>query len=168
MSLQYIIDGYNIIKHEQFTRNVRSKDPRRSLLEIIRSKKLCGSLKNKVKIVFDGFRDSRFHSGNNFGIEVIFSGESSADDLIKSLLKKTASPKNTIVVSDDREIKFFAKDYRAIPVGVEEFIAKLIEDNSPKEKQRLSAAKEALKHDLNYAQIEKINKELREKWLGME
>ncbi|MBM3250334.1 MAG: NYN domain-containing protein, partial [Candidatus Omnitrophica bacterium] len=59
MSLQYVIDGYNIINHPQFSRTQKSpEDPVGSLLWLIRSKRLTGSAKNKVIVVFDGYPKS--------------------------------------------------------------------------------------------------------------
>ena len=52
MSLQYVIDGYNLINHRLFIpTDKRTKDSRIALLELIRIKKLCGSPANEVIVV---------------------------------------------------------------------------------------------------------------------
>ena len=74
MSLRYAIDGYNIIKHPLFTQQAAKKiqDSRIFLLEFIRINRLCGSRKNKITVVFDGYPDSRY-PGYDEDMEVIFS-----------------------------------------------------------------------------------------------
>lgn len=67
-----------------------------------------------------------------------------------------------MVVSDDKEIMFFAKIYGAKPMAVEEFI-------SPVSKHRADSINNSPENDskqeLNYSQIDEINKELRRIWL---
>ncbi len=55
MSLHYIIDGYNLIKHRSFIPASNIHDPRFALIQFLRKKKPCGSPKNKVTIIFDGY-----------------------------------------------------------------------------------------------------------------
>ena len=56
MSLRYIIDGYNIINHPLFAKTSRkSQDVRVALLNFLRVHKPCGSPKNKISVVFDGY-----------------------------------------------------------------------------------------------------------------
>ncbi len=178
MSLQYIIDGYNIIKHPLFThhttkkinpvRNTRVlreenkishgvKDSRIVLLEFIRINRLCGSPKNKITVVFDGYPDSRGLS-NNTVINVIFAREESADEKIKRMVEVLSNAKSVVVVSDDKEIRFFVRSFGAKILSIQEFInrSKNLID---------SQEKEPMKPELNYSQICEINKELRKLWL---
>lgn len=88
---------------------------------------------------------------------MIFSRKEVADNRIKKILEDLPNPKNAVVVSDDKEIRFFAKSLRANVIGVKEFISrqeKVPEDN-----------KDALKPELTYSQMHKINQELRQVWL---
>jgi predicted RNA-binding protein with PIN domain len=157
MSLQFIIDGYNVINHPAFKRQNlgKTKDQRSSLLEFISSKKPCGSPKNKVIVVFDGF-PGRHSQEPACGIRVVFSGEGSADDKIRMMLEASVNPKNTVVVSDDKEVRLAAKLFGARPVAVEEFSA------SKADRQR--KGEEAFK-ELSYSQMHKINQELKKLWL---
>ena len=169
MSLQYIIDGYNLINHPLFAQvHKKSQDPRLSLLEFIRTKKPCGSSKNKVIVIFDGYPAPSFKSGYDCpGIDVVFSKGITADQKIKAMLEKATNCRVVIVVSDDNEIKFFARSYRAKAMGIEEFVKSAIPDASDvSRKGKLKTQKsDLLKPELTYVQISKINKELKSLWL---
>lgn len=157
MSLQYVIDGYNLIKHPLFARiNKKIKDEKLALLEFIRTRKLTGSSKNTVTVVFDGYPDTR-ESKHDTEIEVIFARKDSADERIKRMVEESGSPRNTIVVSDDKEIRFFVRSLGAIALGVEEFIIR---------KEKLKRQQEdSPKPQLSYSAMQKINQELRQRWL---
>lgn len=159
MSLHFVIDGYNIINHPQFRRAHKSSpDERAALLSLIRRKKLTGSLKNKVTVVFDGYPDSRARPLDESGILVIFSRRVSADEKIKMIVEQTAERKNIIAVSDDKEIRFTVKSLRAQALGVDEFFL-------AKEKPKNDRKGEMIEPELNYTQMQKINQELEKIWL---
>lgn len=159
MSLQYVIDGYNIIKHSLFTKHAHKKiqDPRIKLQEFIYFNRLCGSRNNKIILVFDGYPDSRYQEAK-LGIEEIFSKKESADEKIKIMVAKSQNAKNIVVVSDDKEIRSFVKSYGAKVEGVEDFLAS-------NEKIKENKKEDSFKADLTYTQIHSINNELRHIWL---
>ncbi|MDI6606152.1 MAG: NYN domain-containing protein [Candidatus Omnitrophota bacterium] len=158
MSLQFVIDGYNIIKHPLLASTSRkAKQEWLALIELINAHKLTGSPNNRVVVVFDGYPDSEFPERGLKGINIIFSRRQSADERIKAIVERSAGARNIVVVSDDKEIKFFAKSLGAKVLAVEEFIG-------PKVKQR--RAPQPLKPELSYSQAEGINRELRKLWLG--
>jgi predicted RNA-binding protein with PIN domain len=160
MSLQYVVDGYNVIRHASFSPSKKIKDPKYSLVEFIKNKRLCGSLKNKVIIVFDGFPDAGNSLDLQCGFEVRFSRDTNADNMIKKMLENELNPRNTLVVSDDREIMFFIRSLGAKPVSVEEFL------NSKKDQNGKPGSRDdPLKTDLNYTQMHDINEELKRLWL---
>jgi len=163
MSLAYIIDGYNIINHPLFARaHKKIKNPLNSLSDFIKIKRLCGSLKNKVIIVFDGYcPKGQEPSRAGAGFSLVFSQESSADERIKSMLETAEDRKNIVVVSDDKEIRLFAKYSRVKSIGVEEFFAPAfqVSANASRTQKNLS------KQELNYSQVNKINEELKKLWL---
>jgi len=156
MSLQYVIDGYNLIRHRAYSGCSRSKDDRRGLLEFIRSKRPCGSRKNKVTVVFDGYSGER--SGSEDDIEVIFSCDISADEKIRRILEAGPKNKNVIVVSDDRQVRETCRLYNATALGVEEFLA-------PKTTRAGAKDNESAKPELSSAQVRRINQELNDLWL---
>ncbi len=156
MSLHYIIDGYNLIKHRSFIPASNIHDPRFALILFLRQKKPCGSPKNKVTIIFDGY--SGDFSLQELEYEVIFSCESSADERIKEIVESAAVARNLVIVSDDRQIRDFARLCGALLLGIEEFLGrgekkKRVEDNGQS------------KPDLSYGDTQKINEELRNLWL---
>ena len=159
MSLQYVIDGYNIIKHPLFIKQLAKKihDSRISLLDFIRVNRLCGSRNNKIIVVFDGYPDSRYLNFDSEA-EVIFSRKESADEKIKRMVAESGNVKNIVVVSDDREIKFMVKSLGARCLGIEEFV-------KSKEKSKAQRNDELISQELNYSQMYKINQELRKIWL---
>ncbi len=166
MSLHYILDGYNIIKHPEFPAINKSKDKRPLLIKFIEEKRPCGSKNNKVTIIFDGEGppldyglSGALVKGQN--LDIIFSHNETADDKIREMVSRAKNPKNMVVVTDDREIKFFIKSYGARAEGVEEFIEKA-KGSSQELHQELQ---ETPKVELTYTQVEKINEELKRIWL---
>lgn len=154
MSLHYILDGYNIMRHASYRPRGRAKDPRYGLIAHVRDEGLCGSARNTVTVVFDGYpagftyEDSRFHA--------VFSGSAKADDRIKAMVE-TADRANTIVVSDDREIAGYARLHGIKVEPVEDFLTRR-RGPAPRED-------ESSKPELTYDAMNRINRELRDKWL---
>ena len=143
--------------HRRFSsENKSSGDQRISLLRFIKTHHLTGSSKNKVVVVFDGYPEASF-SAPEGDFEVLFSRGISADDKIKKILENTANPKIAVVVSDDKEVRFFARAAGAQPLGIEEFIG-------AKEKKQ-QKPDEAQETKLSFTQMHKINEELRKLWL---
>jgi len=163
MSLRYIIDAYNVINHPVFSRShKKTKDCQRAFLEFIRINKLCGSSKNSITVVFDGFQPAsdpaiRFPEGT-----LIFSQEDSADNVIKRLVEESMQPKEIRVVSDDKEIRLFIKFSGASGLSVEEFV-KPAQKERDRSKNYLSLSE--TKPELNQSQILRINQELERRWL---
>jgi predicted RNA-binding protein with PIN domain len=159
MSLQYIIDGYNLINHPLFAKNHKKRvGIQIALLEFIRGKRLTGSLKNRVIVVFDGYFEFPGQQDNPYGIRVIFSQEETADEQIKKLVEASVQPRNIVVVSDDKEVRFTAKALGASALGIEEFM-------EAKKTAAQQKKPDMLKPELNYTQIAKINQELKKRWL---
>jgi predicted RNA-binding protein with PIN domain len=159
MSLQYIIDGYNLIHHPLFNKYTakKSKDSRIALLDFIKINRLCGSPKNKITVIFDGYPDLSARNLDSDEINVIFSRSQTADERIKGIVEKSGNPKNVVVVSDDNEIRFMVKSIGAKVLSVEEFLSR---------KEKLQARIETLAESkLTYSQMHKINQELRKIWL---
>lgn len=160
MSLQYIIDGYNVTNHPQFRKQLpkQSLDSRVALIQLIKIKNLCGSPNNSVWVIFDGFQDSTIHNLDEANLKVLYSRRESADERIKKIIELSSNPRNVIVVSDDKEIKFFVKAAKAKSISVDEFLCV---------KKRLEEKKAALiEPEISYSQKHKINEELKKIWLS--
>lgn len=143
----------------------KSRDERLSLLDFIRASKSCGSPKNKITVVFDGFVPVGFKDDSG-SVQVVFSGERSADEKIKSMVEKSANIGTVVVVSDDKEVKFHARHSKARAMGIEEFLdTAYIRAYGLCVKAKRKAGKTDLKPELTYTQIAQINKELKDLWL---
>jgi predicted RNA-binding protein with PIN domain len=156
MALHYIIDGYNLIKHRSFAARANTRDPRFALIQFLRQEKPCGSLKNKVTIVFDGYSGDFSLRGLEF--EVVFSCEASADEWIKKIVETTQAVKSLIVVSDDRQVRDFSRICGVMTIGIEEFL------KSSSKKASVSKD-DSSKAQLSYSAAHKINEELKKIWL---
>jgi len=159
MSLQYIIDGYNITNHSKFAKQIpkRFSDSRGALIQLIKTKK-SSSARHKFWVVFDGYPGEALANQDQGNIMVIFSRRESADERIKKLIELMPNPKNVVVVSDDKEIRLFAKSCRAKAESVEDFLA--FQDKFPHKRV------EAPEAEISYTQMHKINEELRKLWLS--
>jgi len=120
---------------------------------------LTGSPKNKVIVVFDGYPDAEEAAGvnTNTAVGIIFSREMTADERIRRMVEHAGNRKNIVVVSDDKEIRFFVRASGAKPLCVKDFVVD--RKNSRKKEEDLWDAK------LGFAQMHKINEELRQIWL---
>ncbi len=158
MSLQYIIDGYNLINHPHFVRrsNKKIKNQRLALLELIKSGRLTGSPKNKVIVVFDGYPGLEEECVSNTTVNVVFSRSQTADERIKIIAEKFANPKNTITVSDDKELRLCVRSFKGRVLGVEEFICS---------KEARESRDDEIKAELSFSQKDRIDQELKKLWL---
>jgi len=157
MSLHYILDGYNIINQVHFARS-KLKDGRNSLIRFIEKFRPHGSRNNEVTVVFDGNRNN-FSSLPHSEIKVVFSSTESADEWIMGYIERVSHPKQFVVVSDDREIKFFVRALGAKVLSVKGFMSRV---------KRKSSSTEREKKPLSPDKVYKITKELEEIWLKEE
>lgn len=156
MPLHYIIDGYNLLNNRSFLTAARpSKNPRQEMLAFVKIK--LGS-KNKISVVFDGYPGATQELPEEPGITVIFSRDISADEKIKNMLEAGAKNalRQTIVISNDREILSFAKLSGANTMQIEDFTAPktTVKKHGPEPKA-----------GLGYTDIARINEELKKIWL---
>ena len=155
MSLQFIIDGYNVINHPGFNRlsNKHTPDKRVEFISLIKKNNLCGSSNNKAIVIFDGH--SVDLEGYDFSpvAKVIFSRNESADQRIKRIVEDSLNPKNIVVVTDDKEIVYFCKSLKAKVMPVADF---LISETAAK-----NAKPDSSGQDLSYQQVAEINNELK-------
>lgn len=129
-------------------------------MESINQNKLTGSPLNRVVVVFDGFPNQELTSGLELAradINVIFSGKETADERIRKIVEGSVDNSQTVVVSDDKEIKFLSRVFRAQWKSVKEFI-------SPARGSR-ARTQDPCENGISYTQKERINRELRKLWL---
>ena len=160
MSLQFVIDGYNLLNSPHLAKKktkLSNNDNRLNLLSFIRHNKLTGSEKNKILIVFDGFPPEGFQKVY-LGADILFSFDKTADERIDRLAEEASSPRSTIIVTDDRDIQIFVKSTGCRVMKTEEFLG--LKPNVLKNRQNDSDAPE-----ITHVQMAKINDELRKIWL---
>ena len=168
MSLEYIVDGYNVIHNRLFAQvNNRASSPRLGLLECILCQRLTGSSRNRVTVVFDGYPQAGYADAEFPSIiRVIFSEDKTADERIAYIVEHASNPKNMVVVSDDNEIRYFIKSLRAKSLSVEEFFTPFFKKET--RLSRLGADEDkrnCTKHELSFSQKRQINQELKKLWL---
>jgi predicted RNA-binding protein with PIN domain len=157
MSVHFIIDGYNVVKQVPSFALKKLKNSREGLIQLIKKYKLTGSSKNGVTIVFDGQKDI-IAPKIQTEFEVIFTEGESADDRIKKIIKSSPQPSRLIVVTDDKELIFFARNHRAIIYSTSKFLNKIL-----KVKDTKKIYMEKFKLSPNIAR--EITEELKKIWL---
>jgi len=161
MSLQYIIDAYNLVNHPAFKPAAkRVLNIQQALVDFIRLNRLTGSKKNQLVLVFDGYPPPAEEIPDQNGLLCVFSRSQEADELIKRMIEDSAAPKNIIVVSDDKEVRLSSRFLQAQICGVEEFIC-----GKKNSRMAINAKLAADDFKLGYAKMQKINAELKKKWL---
>jgi YacP-like NYN domain len=161
MSLQYIVDAYNLVNHPAFKPASRSAlNIQHALADFILFNKLTGSKNNRLILVFDGYPPLVEDIPRQNGLLCMFSRTKEADELIKRVIEDSASPRNIVVVSDDKEVQLASRLLHARVCKVEEFIC------GKKEAKAVASAKLAeADPKLSYAKMQKINEELKKRWL---
>ena len=157
MALHYILDGYNVIKRTEPLADQNIDDGRTTLIRLIESFRPQGSLNNQVTVVFDG-RPGRSLPPESPEVRVIFTYDESADDKIKRMVQDSSARRTMIVVTDDREIRFFVKSLGAQVLGSAEFLERL---KPPRGVVRLKDDYEKISGE----QEKMINQELSGIWL---
>lgn len=156
MSLQFVIDGYNIINHPEFSRACKtSHNPQPCLIDLIRAKRLSGSLRNPVTVVFDGYPVPIQGSGD---IKVVFSRDASADENIEEMVAASASRGSIVVVTDDSGIRGAVKSLGARVMSVAEFV-------TPRKRTKPGSRGKDQDDTPGYSERQRIDEELRNLWL---
>lgn len=160
MSLNYIIDGYNVVKQVSFLTGKKLRSGREGLVRFIERYRPQGSKRNEVTIVFDGKADVESPKMKT-DIRVIFSKNESADDVIKRMIEKAANPRQYVVVSDDKAVAFYCRSIGAKWLVVKDFIA----NTGLKKPQKKSSYKPEPK-ELPQDVADKITEDLKKLWVN--
>ena len=130
MRREYLIDGYNLLWSAS---PISWKDgpgnlerARNALLSWIARRAQDPS---QITIVFDAGPEAPRHGpihARAFGIHVLFAKDHpDADELIGELCRRCSAPSRMVVVSDDHEVRRFAKRRRAQTMHCQEYVAQL-------------------------------------------
>ncbi|MFA6358070.1 MAG: NYN domain-containing protein [Candidatus Omnitrophota bacterium] len=160
MSLQYIVDAYNLINHPKFKAVKHSENIQQCLVDFVKINKLTGSSNNRVILVFDGYPPQQ-DLPQDFCLTCMFSRDIEADEVIKKIVEESAVPRNIIVISDDKQVQLMSRLLHAQVRGVEEFIC-------GKRNKRAAVLGKTDFDDLKvtYSQMQKIDAEFKKRWLG--
>jgi predicted RNA-binding protein with PIN domain len=157
--MEYIIDGYNLIKGS-FLKKFETcsiEAGREALLEVLSGyrRKHPGV---KFTVVFDGFPVNALKYLTGREIKVRFSGQISADEVIRKMLE-TRGEKNryVTVVSNDREVQVCTRINGGNVSAVEEFLNVV----SPSVKKSPPKKEGSNKQVLGYKKVIQIEKELK-------
>ncbi|MFH1460330.1 MAG: NYN domain-containing protein [Candidatus Omnitrophota bacterium] len=122
MSLHYIIDGYNVIKQVGFLTDQKLRGGRQGLVRFIEQYQPQGSRRNQVSIVFDGQPEICSPAMDTY-VRVLFSKNENADEKIKHMVEQARNPKCIVIISDDKQIKFYCRALGAQVKSVKEFLS---------------------------------------------
>jgi predicted RNA-binding protein with PIN domain len=166
MSVQYLLDGYNIIHQLPVLARKDFDEARAAFVRLIEIHRPQGSVKNSINLIFDG--KPGLAPPVSSAVKIIFTQEESADDRIKRMVDESSNPRRIIVVTDDRAIQYSVRSAGAKVMGVQEFGGKLTaKDTKVKSSTTRSAKKpDAVpKVDISAAARAKINQELERIWI---
>ena len=152
LALHYILDGYNVIKRTESFAKMKLEDARGELVRFIINKRPHGSQRNKVTVVFDGKAGYYMSAPESRGLAVIFAIKTNADQEIKNIVGRSRTPRQIVVVTDDREVQAYVKSCSAQVMSSSEFIGR---GSAPR-----GADDSASKGGLTQQQQIEINKEL--------
>ena len=157
--MEYLIDGYNVIKYSEMFSARTLELQRDKLIDFILKYNPQGN--NKITIVFDCKSSNPYETDGYTttaikGIKTIFSeGQKSADDVIVDYVEKSQKPYNITVVTNDKGIFRRIGGKGAKKMSVSEFIY-----NRAKETRTNNIIKIKQKDDFSA-----ISKELGDLWL---
>ena len=163
MAIEYILDGYNIIKSDESGVLTKGslQEQRERFISLLNETHPQGSKRNRLVIVFDGPYDApysgnfpRFFSGF---VEVIFSEGVSADERIERLIREETHAPETVVVSDDRGLRRMLGGSGVQFMSVAEFTKRM-----KKGSRANSGSNARANHDES---MQHIDRELKKHWL---
>lgn len=166
MSIQFILDGYNILHQTDIDPALPIDEQRRYLVGLIESKRPQGSWNNPLTIVFDG-RPGPAWRNPVTSFRIIFSLDISADDTIRRLLDKDPNAKTAKVVTDDRELQSSVRARGAGVMAVHEFLARMSrpqDQRPPRSKTNRDDSGKYISKTTEY----RITKEMEDIWINKE
>ncbi len=93
------------------------------LIRLIEIHQPQGSSNNEVTVVFDG--QPGIWNWSEASVKVVFTLSESADDYIKRYVAGSQAKRSIVVVTDDRDIKYFVRAQGAKVLSVDEFLGKI-------------------------------------------
>lgn len=147
----YLIDAFNLVHAIPTIRD--SATPRADLVRFFSTHRLTGSRTNRAVLVFDGYPAEGVE--NEGSVEVLFSKNRTADDVIADVIAKTPHKRQIVVVSDDRAVRSEASAQGAETIANAVFLAR-----GKKEKRAPASKRESIDEDSQ----RRITEELAQLW----
>lgn len=119
--MRYIIDGYNLM----FKKLEASEELAKYRTELIEEiERMVAETEMDVTIVFDSYYHPGESTRHHFhSVEIIFTDEKEiADDKILKLIKASANPQHSTVVTSDKKLAWYARRKTAHTLTVDEFL----------------------------------------------
>lgn len=158
--MEYLIDGYNVIKFSEMFSGRDLESSRNKLIDFILKYNPQG--KNSVTVVFDCKSSNPYESDGYTittikGIKTVFSeGQKSADDVIVDYVENSRKPYNIVVVTNDKGIFRRIGGKGTKKMSVSEFIY----NRAKEQKQTKNVIRIKQKDDFSA-----ISRELSDLWL---
>ena len=167
MSLHYIIDGYNLIKRTSDLAEKKLESARNHLVGMLESAKARRTFRNEATIVFDGNSEitNVKHTGN---IKVLFSSGENADAKIKRIVEESKRPGDIVVVTDDKEIVYYVRQYKADTISVQDFLCMVKRKSGANKPNPKNKSNSPEPKDLDSGTARIITEELTNIWLRKE
>ena len=144
----YIIDGNNLLGKERLLIELQKKDKQQSREKLaFMLSRYFGKGKSSVSLHFDGFEREAIRVVN---IRIIYSGNNSADNIIKTEIESSKNPKNIILVTSDSNLMEFGKVCSCKVIKSEDFVKHLKQANTDPEEQFKSGT------DVNVEEFKKL------------
>jgi len=105
-------------------------------VRFLETRRLQGSFKNKVTVVFDGKAGIIGRAGSSL-IKIIFSKDETADEKIKRMVEEAKNKKNMIVVTNDRAVQYAARASGAKVSNVSDFLKQTFSEKKGVSKKQL-------------------------------
>lgn len=164
MSLQYLLDGYNILHQLPTSDHQKFDEVRQQLLRMLEIQRPQGSLRNQLTIVFDG-HPGMFHHAGNVSVKIIFSLDESADERIKKIVSGQGNKRNIIVVTDDRDVQYAVRALGAQVMDVQSFLGRVSKGQSSSSDKSSASSKSEQNKNLSKTLEFEITSEFAKIWL---
>jgi predicted RNA-binding protein with PIN domain len=149
MSLQYLIDGYNLLYALPEMPAGSWQDKRASLVRWLQDRRPYGQ--NRVIVVFDS-REGLGDQTREGEFQIIYTAGETADDWISRRVRDVANPRVLVVVTDDQGLRRLIRGTGAKWISTKDFTRGSF---SPKRKPQAA----------DNAPYDDITEELKKKWL---
>jgi predicted RNA-binding protein with PIN domain len=119
---QFILDGHNILHRDKRLKARLAANQGLAMNSlVVMCQRLQSGKNKKFSIIFDGHPPDGMSAALS-GISVTFSYDETADSRIKSLIELSRNPRTVVVVSDDHEIRNFARAHSCSVLSPRQFL----------------------------------------------